>query len=464
MSSKDSMFQLFDDIDDREVTADNSANPVSSNGGLALPVAIERRFGIVKGLSELWRDTRDPLKVVHSVFDILFFRILAIVAGYEDCNDLNTLRKDSIFKAALRVLPSSLKKLACQATMSRMENSLKERDVENLLNYNIEIYCTHGYSTPPNTILLDIDETICKTYGDQQGSFYNGFDRAKGFRPLHINDIKRGCVVVVKMRPARTLSDKEVQALVIPVLKKIREFWPRTKIKIRGDSHYARPNFFSWCEDQKGIDYITGLATNSRLKAEPCVEKAVADCERLCAKSNKEKETITTICEFKYAAQSWKGKERRVIAVVRSTKKDGEVHSKVRYIVTSIKKHTARYLYRRVYCKRGQAENLIKEHKNYLKSDRMSCTSFRANQVRQVFHTAAHWFFVFLRDHIPGESYLKKSAIPVLQLKLLKVATVCYETSRRVHFAFSNSFPDYELLKKILERIRGSPPLVRQTI
>lgn len=136
----------------------------------------------------------------------------------------------------------------------------------------------------------------------------------------------------------------------------------------------------------------------------------------------------------------------------------------MRFIVTSFKKHTAKYLYTRVYCKRGQAENLIKEHKNYLKSDRMSCTSFRANQVRQVLHTAAHWYYVFLRDHIPSESYLKHSSIPCLQLRLLKVATVCYETSDRVHFAFSSSFPDYNLLKTILENIRGSPIPVRQPI
>lgn len=210
MSSEQAYFKLMEDIDDLEVTADASANPVSSDGGLALPLAIERRFGIVRGLADLWRDTRDPAKVLHSLFDILFFRILAIVAGYEDCNDLNALRKDSIFKAALRLLPSSLKELACQATMSRMENSLKEKDVESLLDYNVEIYCNHGYRSPPRRIFLDIDETICKTYGDQQGSLYSGYDKAKGFRPLHMNDIDRGCVVVVKMRPAKTLSDKEV--------------------------------------------------------------------------------------------------------------------------------------------------------------------------------------------------------------------------------------------------------------
>lgn len=95
--------------------------------------------------------------------------------------------------------------------MTRMENSLTKRDVKNLLDDSVEIYCAHVYSSPSRKILLDIDETICKTYGDQQGSLCSGYDKANDFRQVHINDIDRSCVVVVKMRPARTLSDKEVK-------------------------------------------------------------------------------------------------------------------------------------------------------------------------------------------------------------------------------------------------------------
>lgn len=51
MRSEDSKFQLFDNIDDQEVTADDSANLVSSSGGLAISVAIEK---IDLGLSKVW--------------------------------------------------------------------------------------------------------------------------------------------------------------------------------------------------------------------------------------------------------------------------------------------------------------------------------------------------------------------------------------------------------------------------
>jgi hypothetical protein len=50
--------------------------------------------------------------------------------------------------------------------------------------------------------------------------------------------------------------------------------------------------------------------------------------------------------------------------------------------------------YDSLYCARGQAENLIKLHKTQLASDRTSCRSALANQVRLVLHTAAYWLML----------------------------------------------------------------------
>ena len=72
----------------------------------------------------------------------------------------------------------------------------------------------------------------------------------------------------------------------------------------------------------------------------------------------------------------------------------------IRYVVTSLK-GSARHLYENVYCQRGQMENLIKLHKAQLASDRMSCHSATANQVRLVLHTAAFWLMHGVRAAIP---------------------------------------------------------------
>ncbi|MGX1392024.1 saccharopine dehydrogenase-like NADP-dependent oxidoreductase [Bradyrhizobium japonicum] len=59
---------------------------------------------------------------------------------------------------------------------------------------------------------------------------------------------------------------------------------------------------------------------------------------------------------------------------------------------------SAEWIYDSLYCARGQAENLIKLHKTQLASDRTSCRSALANQVRLVLHTAAYWLMLTVRD------------------------------------------------------------------
>ena len=66
---------------------------------------------------------------------------------------------------------------------------------------------------------------------------------------------------------------------------------------------------------------------------------------------------------------------------------------------------------RNLYCARGQAENLIKLHKAQLASDRTSCRSALANQVRLVLHTAAYWLMLAVRDAIPESARSGQSRV-----------------------------------------------------
>jgi hypothetical protein len=54
----------------------------------------------------------------------------------------------------------------------------------------------------------------------------------------------------------------------------------------------------------------------------------------------------------------------------------------IRYVVTSLQRGDAEHVYATDYCARGQAENLIEQHKAQLSSDRTSCRSPLANQMR----------------------------------------------------------------------------------
>jgi hypothetical protein len=93
----------------------------------------------------------------------------------------------------------------------------------------------------------------------------------------------------------------------------------------------------------------------------------------------------------------------------------------IRYVVTSVE-GSPRHLYENVYCQRGQMENLIKLHKAQLASDRMSCHSATANQLRLVLHTAAFWLMHGVRAAIPRANPLAGCEFATIRERLSRSA------------------------------------------
>jgi Transposase DDE domain group 1 len=114
---------------------------------------------------------------------------------------------------------------------------------------------------------------------------------------------------------------------------------------------------------------------------------------------------LRTFASFLYQAGSWK-RPRKVVARLKCSLQPvaGETGMRqevdIRYVVTSLK-GSGQHLYENVYCRHGQTENLIKLHKAQLASDRMSCHSATANQVRLILHTAPFWLMHGVRAVIP---------------------------------------------------------------
>jgi hypothetical protein len=179
------------------------------------------------------------------------------------------------------------------------------------------------------------------------------------------------------LRPGKTPDGAEVAIVLRHVIGRIRARWPAVEIVVRGDSHYGRPEAMAWCERQR-VGYIFGLAGNPVLLRQvgPLAEDAAL------GRLEGEAEKVRRFGEFRYAAKSWNA-ERRVIARVEA----GPQGADSRFIVTNLP-GLPKSLYEKLYCPRGQAENLIKAHKLHLASDRTSCSKATANQFRLLVHTA----------------------------------------------------------------------------
>jgi len=112
----------FPAIGRKKITAAFDGGRISSDGGVMLLAAAERRLQLADRLAAAIHDPRDPTRVRHAMADILRARIFAIACGYEDANDLDLLRTDPAFKLACGRLPDSGPDLCSQPTCSRLEN------------------------------------------------------------------------------------------------------------------------------------------------------------------------------------------------------------------------------------------------------------------------------------------------------------------------------------------------------
>jgi hypothetical protein len=218
-------------------------------------------------------DHRDPGRIVHQLSDILRARILAIACGYEDADDLDHLRRDPAFKPACGKLPDSGRDLCSQPTMSRWENTPSLRGIIRMMRAMIGLSCA-SYAVPPEAVTLDIDDTVDVVHGYQQLSLFNAHYNERCFLPIHVYDTATARPVAVLLRPGKTSSGKEVRRHLRRLLHEIRRHWPNTRITIRGDSHYGRPEVMDWCEAED-IRYVFGLSGNDVLRS--LVEPAADD-------------------------------------------------------------------------------------------------------------------------------------------------------------------------------------------
>ena len=89
-----------------------------------------------------------------------------IAAGYEDCNDADTLRHDPMFKLAMGRLPND-SDLCSQPTISRLENLPDARTLLSMGCAMVEHYC-HSFRQVSRRIVLDIDDTFDAVHAGQQ--------------------------------------------------------------------------------------------------------------------------------------------------------------------------------------------------------------------------------------------------------------------------------------------------------
>jgi hypothetical protein len=414
---------------------------LSSDAGVLVLREVEQRLGIAERLAACINDPRRPERVRHEVTDILRFRMLMIAAGYEDGNDAGSVRHDPVFKLALDRLPNDAA-LCSQPTISRLENQPGHRALLRMARAMVEFYCD-SFRQVPHRIVLDLDDTFDAVHGEQQLRLFNTHYDEYGFQPIVVFD-GEGRPVTAMLRPAKRPSGREARAFLRRLVRAIRGHWPRVEILIRADSHHCAPEVLDFCRAE-GLDFILGVASTTTLRRHvEALERSTAALRAATPGAEKQRRYK----EFLDGAGSWSRVER-IIARVEA----GPEGVDTRFVVTNLSGGSARSLYERTYCKRGQAENHVKAWKLHLAADRTSCSRATANQFRLLLHTAAYWLMWSLRHLMPKRSTWRIAQFDTLRLRLVKLAVRVVELKTRVLLHLPSACPYQAMLRLALGRM-----------
>ena len=110
-------------------------------------------------------------------------RMVAIAAGYEDCDDIDALRADPAFKIACGRAPESGLDPMSQPTLSRLENLADRRVLMAIGLAFIDLFC-NSWTRVPDCIVLDIDDTDDPAHGQQILAVFNAHVGATCFQPM----------------------------------------------------------------------------------------------------------------------------------------------------------------------------------------------------------------------------------------------------------------------------------------
>lgn len=440
----------------KPVLVDWDGGELSSDGGLLLVALADRSTHLATRLAAVVEDPRCPEMIRHQLCSLFQQRIYQIAAGYEDCNDAQTLRHDPLLKTALGKTPRSAP-LAGQSTLCRFENAVTAEDLAGLEGVLQEVFL-EGCGPSPKEIVIDLDPYDDPCHGEQQGVLFNGYYDCHCYLPMLICGSVDGGqqrLIGVVLRGGKAAPTEEAMGFLEDLLPKIRQRFPKATVIVRGDAGYGVEEMITGCRDEK-VHFCFGKASNAVLgRAVQEVRERVEQAEALREEKGTRKRSCRAFADLDYQAGSWPRAER-VVAKAEVT--FGKPNP--RFVVTSLRPESgwsARTVYQ-FYCQRGDRENRIKEFKLDMAGDRLSCTSFLANQFRLILHAAAFILVQSIQSALeqvaPLDEIARAQAVTV-RVKLFKVAARVRETGRAVRVHLCTAYPMQRVWMALLGTLHG---------
>jgi hypothetical protein len=374
---------------------------ITSDGGLPWLAQLDSELGLCEELAAHVPEWRRG-SVTHSLEQLVRQRVLQIACGYDD-----------------------------------LENAPDSRACYQMAQALLELYVRRrGEGGAPERVLLDFDSTDDPAHGEQEGVRYHGYFGQHMYHPLLVFDGETGQFVTALLRPGNAHAGAGALSVLKRLVGKLREQWPKVKIEIRADAGFALPAVYEWCEAED-IHYTIGLVPNSRLEALAASLSSLAKLASMLRTKRGVDPKVRLLSEASYEAASW-AKKRRVVYKAEVLEKG----TNTRFVVTN-RPEAPLELYDR-YIERGETENRIKDYKNALCADRLSCHRFLANQFRLLLHAAAYWLLDVLRERLVSKG-VRRMQLDTLRLRLIKIGGKVHQLPTKVRLHLASGHPGRRL-------------------
>ena len=429
---------------DRRLMLQFRGSTITSDGGLLAYRELEDTFSLTDTGAETLADARTGKNGRHRLAGLLRQSVFGRLAGYEDVNDAERLCRDPAMRwvvgdRAITGFAASASQMGRFETkwLCRPENLAALADLPGQWIDKVQ------QRRPPRMIVLDMDSSESPTYGEQEGSAYNGHFCCTCYHPLFVfnqfGDLER-CA----LRPGNVHSADGWRAMLEPVIARYRGSVKR--LYFRGDAAFGNPEMYEYLEAE-GIGYTIRLPANRLLQ-----DRIGYLLKRPVGRPPHEVRRY--YASFSYQAQSW-NKSRHVVAKVEWH--PGELYPRVGFIVSNLPRSAEGIV--AFYNQRGTCEQHIKEGKKAIKWTRLSCRTFAANAVRLQLHALAYNLGNFMRA-LAMPKTAEPWSLTSLREKLIKIGAKVVSHGRYVTFQMAEVAVPRQMFADILSliaRLRAPP-------